>query len=48
MPGQDDGKIVVMSWHIHYNTITGDQERFYEVRLLICVRLDIFVAGVGP
>jgi len=30
MPGQDDGKIVVMSWHIHYNTITGDQERFYE------------------
>jgi len=30
MPGQDDGKLVVMSWHIHYNTITGDQERFYE------------------
>ena len=30
MPGQDDGKLEVMSWHIHYNTITSDQERFYD------------------
>lgn len=30
MPGQDDGKLVVMSWHIHYNTVSSDQERFYD------------------
>lgn len=30
MPGQDDGNLVVMSWHIHYNTVSSDQERFYE------------------
>jgi hypothetical protein len=26
---QDGGNLVVMSWHIHYNTMSSDMERFY-------------------
>ena len=26
---KDGGELVVMSWHIHYNTVTSDQGRFY-------------------
>jgi len=28
--GQDGGNLKVMSWHIHYNTVSSDMERFYD------------------
>ena len=27
---QEGGKLRIMSYHIHYNTITSDQQRFYQ------------------